>query len=299
MSNIPIVQGVSVGPDSKYNNNASSYQTVQDHDPAVPLTTQQLEELRTHPIAKFQDVIWAILFVVHWIAVSAVIIANMRNNNMHISAIDLGSLTFVISVSGLTAVGLSIGGLSFMMQHSEILVQTALIFTVGTSLVIAVLGFMMGSMLMGFLGLFSFAVGICYARVVWPRIPFAAVNLETGLTCVRSNLGLTIVSLLFTAIAFAWSLFWFLGVGNALNASNAAIIFVLVSSKNGVDVCIRSSPEALIDLKFSNSIGTTVLVVLLGAPSFDEHATCYYRRCDGNLVVRSQRSQLILFSGSQ
>lgn len=232
MSNIPIVQGVSVGPaDSKYpNTSTTSYQTVQDQDnPAVPLTTQQLEELRTHPMTKFQDVIWAILFIVHWIVISAVIIVNMTHNQMHISAIDLGSLTFVISVTGLTAVGLSIGGLSFMMQHSEILVQTALIFTVGTSLVVAVLGFMMGSMLMGFLGLVSFAVGICYARVVWPRIPFAAVNLETGLTCVRANLGLTIVSLFFTAIAFAWSLFWFLGVGNALNASNTGIIFVLVS----------------------------------------------------------------------
>jgi hypothetical protein len=80
------------------------------------------------------------------------------------------------------------------------------------------------------LGLFSFAVGICYAKVVWPRIPYAAANLNTALTAVRQNMGLTVVAYLFLTLAFGWSIFWFLGLGDALAGSKLPVVFLLFVS---------------------------------------------------------------------
>jgi hypothetical protein len=41
-------------------------------------------------------------------------------------------------------------------------------------------------------------VGLCYARIVWPRIPFAAANLKTALTAVKDNMGLVVATLFST-----------------------------------------------------------------------------------------------------
>jgi len=162
-----------------------------------------------------------------------VIVLGMTGNNnaegdQQQASVSSGTLFFLIGVTGLAAIGLSASALSFMMNHTEKLVQTALIFSVATSLAIGILGFVTGSMLMGGLGMLSFAIGLCYAKIVWPRIPFAAANLNTALTCVRLNLGLSAVSFLVTAVAFGWTVLWFLGVGSALQSSNAAVLFALV-----------------------------------------------------------------------
>ena len=187
------------------------------------------------PITQYQDVFWALLFVAHLIAMIVVIVLGMTGNNNaeggggeQQASVSSGTLFFLIGVTGLAAIGLSASALSFMMNHTEKLVQTALIFSVATSLAIGILGFVTGSMLMGGLGLLSFAIGLCYAKIVWPRIPFAAANLNTALTCVRLNLGLSAVSFLVTAVAFAWTVLWFLGVGSALQSSNSAVLFALV-----------------------------------------------------------------------
>ena len=173
---------------------------------------------------------WAVAFVLHLIAMMGVIATNWSSGDGSSMSSLHGTIFLLVGVTGLSAVALSIGALSFMMQKAEILVQTALVFSVFTSLVVAVLGFMTGSVLMGCLGLFSFCVGLCYMKVVWNRIPFAAVNSATALACVQRNLGLSAVSLMFTVVAFGWTLLWFFGVGSALENSNSVILFFLVST---------------------------------------------------------------------
>jgi Plasma-membrane choline transporter len=82
----------------------------------------------------------------------------------------------------------------------------------------------------GCLGLFSFAIGICYAVAVRPRIPFAAANLNTALTAVKANMGLTVIAYLVMFLALGWSIFWFMGVGGALASGNGGIVFLLFLS---------------------------------------------------------------------
>lgn len=253
-SHIPIVQGVAV---PHHHNKTSDYHSVAVTPPTTSTTTTNsyyhvadvpssynsssnidLQQLRAAPIKQYQDVIWAILFVAHFIGMMILIMYRLMNpitlynedgttTTTNMSALN-GKIMFLTGTTGLTAVGLSAISLSFMMQHAKTLVEVGLLFSVATSLVIAIAGFMMGSIMMGVLGIISFVIGICYTYAVWSRIPFAAANLNTALTAVRANMGLTVVSLFFTLLAFGWTILWILGVGGAYVESNAAIVFILV-----------------------------------------------------------------------
>lgn len=225
-SNIPIVQGIAVADGNsgaKYPQSYHDYNYIPSNQGSY--TVQDLQQLRTSPNKQFQDVIWAVLFIAHLIAIIVVIAFNIG-----VGSTVNGNIIFVTCTTGLAAVGLSSMSLSFMMQHAKTLVETALIFSVCTSLAIGIIGFMIGSILMGCLGLLSFAIGCCYAKVVWPRIPFAAANLNTALTAVRANMGLTVVSFGFTLLAFVWTILWFLGVGGALSGGSNIVIFLLFLS---------------------------------------------------------------------
>jgi hypothetical protein len=241
-SHIPIVQGVAVHDasgsagnkyqTSYYNYNAQQGMAQPNHqvpsqEMVADFSVQELQQLRTSPIKQCQDLIWAVLFVVHLIAMIVVILLGFSTGVVQGSSLG-SSIIFLTCTTGLAAVGLSSMALSFMMQHAKTLVETALIFSVLTSLAMGILGFIVGSILMGCLGLFSFLMGCWYAHLVWPRIPFAAVNLNTALSAVRANMGLTVVSFGFTAIALGWTILWFLGVGDAFAGSNALVIFLLV-----------------------------------------------------------------------
>jgi Plasma-membrane choline transporter len=232
MSNVPIVQGIAID-DHKYQapyDYGAPQGDVQSQHNFSPTTHN--EELRNAPVKQFQDVIWAVLFVAHLIVVGALIVMGLSSSSgaAFSQSSSYGGVIFVTCVTGLTGVGLSAAALSFMMQHAEPLVRMALIFSVATSLAIGIVGFMVGNMWMGGLGLLSFAIGCCYAKIVWPRIPFAATNLNTALTAVRANMGLTVASFGFTALAFAWTLLWFLGLGSSLSSSNGIFIFLLFLS---------------------------------------------------------------------
>lgn len=198
MSNIPIVQGVAVG-DSKAdyqqhtssstsyrNNNESSggnYQGIPDSSDHAPATTpiivdpDQLQQLRQDPIQQYQDVVWAVAFILHLVAMVAIIVVGMTSSKNNEEAegggggeegasVSLsGSIVVLVAATGLVAVALSVGALSFMMRHTETLVQTALLFSVATSLAVGVLGFLIGSMMMGCLGLFSLPLGCATPRL--------------------------------------------------------------------------------------------------------------------------------------
>lgn len=65
---------------------------------------------------------------------------------------------------------------------------------------------------------------------MWPRIPFAAANLNTALTAVKANMGLTVIAYFMMVLALGWTIFWFMGVGDALTSSNGGILFLLFVS---------------------------------------------------------------------
>lgn len=252
---IPVVQGVPV--ESTTTAGTSNYAYYQKQEASAPpayqdsssvggggdgafllddghiYTEDEKKALRQHPAKKFQDVIWAVIFLIHLVVVVGICIMMFSaGNNVEVngSSIAFGSISFVTGVCGAVAVGLCTLALNFMMNNAEQLVQAALVFSVLTSLAMGILGLMTGSLLLGIVGLICFAFGCCYAYFVWSRIPFAAVNLKTALTGVKKNLGLILVAYVFIALAFGWSLLWMLGLGNAFAGSSLFVVFLLFLS---------------------------------------------------------------------
>lgn len=95
-----------------------------------------------------------------------------------------------------------------MMRFPETLVKSALIFVVVLSLAWCILAFLSGSYLAGIFGAIFFFIGLCYARAVWSRIPFATANLVTAATAIKHNCGVTQEALLAALLAFGWSILW-------------------------------------------------------------------------------------------
>lgn len=118
-------------------------------------------------------------------------------------------------ILGAFAVVVSAGMFFLMFLCAQFLIKLALLFSVFLTLALAVISFMQGSIGVGILGIIFFLCSVCYARAVWSRIPFATVNLITGMTAVKANCGVTIVAYIMVGLGFLWSIVWavaFIGV---------------------------------------------------------------------------------------
>ena len=179
---------------------------------------------------KFNDVFFAFLFFVHLAAMACALpMALSAQQNGGGNGGDIGSIIYFVCVCGVFATGLTTVSLGFMMQFSNQLVKTALIFQVFTSLACAILGLMSGNIMMAIMGGLSFLISICYAFAVWSRIPFAAANLNTALTAVRANLGLSLIAYVFLFAGLAYSICW-TAVSNAVLNTYPGMAFLLFLS---------------------------------------------------------------------
>jgi len=179
--NIPVVQGYVVDNNEGKTNNINSYQDSQGHsfpsgyvEPQVVHRHYQQEasfngvQGEKQP-NQFQDVIWAIAFVLHLVIMVVVMLT--MGSSYYNEGHDYSGMVGLISVCGLVGFGLSSFALGFMMKFANEMVKIALVFSVGCSLVAGILGAMTGQMWMCILWFLSFGIGLCYAYLVWSRIP--------------------------------------------------------------------------------------------------------------------------------
>lgn len=222
---IPIVQGTAV-PSGQYAEPHYSQPYVASEEGDVMNFSNNEPQAQK----KFQDVPWAILFILHLAAMLVVISLNMAGMQGGGGGGDYNGVIWMVGMTAVVAIGVSCASLSLMMKYPQALVKTALIFTVAMSLAMAIMGFMTGQMWFGILNLVAFAISVCYAKLVWYRIPFAAANLNTALTAVKSNSGLTFIAVFMLVVALGWSVLWFVGLGQALSSSSGGIVFLLLVS---------------------------------------------------------------------
>ena len=176
------------------------------------------------------DIPFAILFYLNVIAIFAVAIltgpdalesngednnSSSNNNNDEDMTREYDGLLYAALICVFLSIFGSLGGVGVMMCIPETLIKAALIFVVILAGIWMVALFLSGSIFAGIIGVMFFAISLCYARAVWPRIPFATANLVTAITAVKANWGVIIYAFVFTALAGAWSLVWsvaFVGV---------------------------------------------------------------------------------------
>ena len=178
-----------------------------------------------------KDPIFALLFYANVIAIVA--LAVMYGPDAMAGAgetgVDYTGYIIIVVILGVASLVASFVGLLILMKFPESIIKIALIFEVAMSLAFAILCFVTLNYLGGIMGLVFFAIGVCYARIVWPRIPFATANLVTAITGVKANFGVVTFALLFSILGFAWVFGWsvaFVGVFDSSEV-NYGLLFLM------------------------------------------------------------------------
>lgn len=115
---------------------------------------------------------------------------------------DYTGIAYIVSSTAGVAFLLSGVSLFVMTLCPKFLIQFSLLFSLAMSLVICVTAFMYGGVLGGVFGFIIFALSACYTYYVWRRIPFAAANLNTGMTAVKANGCIFIMAYGFVALTW-------------------------------------------------------------------------------------------------
>jgi hypothetical protein len=116
-------------------------------------------------------------------------------------------LTLVGTV-GVLAMLCSSLNLHIMVHCAKRLIKAALIFNATTMVCVAIMGFVGGNLMGGIMGSFFALLAIWFACSVWSRVPFAASNLVTATTAIRTNLGVTTFAYFSVFVGFLWNLWW-------------------------------------------------------------------------------------------
>lgn len=121
---------------------------------------------------------------------------------------DYHSILTLVLISAICGFILSIASLPFMMNFAEGLIKTGIIFQILIGVMMAISGLMLGLTSVLITGLVFFALTACFAWACWSRIPFAASNLVTATTAVRSNSGLTFFAYVSILVTIGWFVWW-------------------------------------------------------------------------------------------
>lgn len=186
--------------------------------------------------SKCRDPIFAFLLYGNIIAIVVTVIFF---GNDAFEAIETGSDDFeytgyiyAMLICGAFAIVFSGLGLLVMMRIPSLLIKASLIFVVIMSGVWAVVSFIYGQIILGVIGCVFFLIGMCYARAVWSRIPFATANLKTGCAAIRSNWGVILISFMFVCIAFGWSFLWGIAFVGVFDST-----YSCTTQANGQQIC--------------------------------------------------------------
>lgn len=157
--------------------------------------------------------------------------------------LDMDAIMYILICAGLAGCVLSSLSMLFMMKFAEGLIKIALVWNIVVALIMAIAAIAGGvpqmALVFGVGALFS--AYWCY--VVWPKIPFAAINLITATTAVRENIGLAFFAYLNLSLTFLWTFWWAIAFvsttfilgecaadGSCQNDVNIGIVFLFLVS---------------------------------------------------------------------
>jgi hypothetical protein len=155
-----------------------------------------------------KDPFFALLFYINLFAIVAVATVYGPAAFEDTATVTYGGYIAAVVVTAIISLLASGIGMLAMMKWPETLIKASLIFVVVMSLVYCIFMFIIGSLIGGIIGLVFFAIGVCYARAVWSRIPFATCNLVTSITAIKANFGVTFFAYLFALFGVGWAILW-------------------------------------------------------------------------------------------
>ena len=180
---------------------------------------------------QYRDAPFAVLFVVHLIAISyfafvwgipALIKGDNDDDGSHSYhppdgdiVIDTTSMSGLLGICALSTVACLLvisGMLSVMIRFAEQLIQCSLILSVAFSFLIGLGAALNGLIVVAVVYFLFCAMGAFYAYCAWRRIPFARANLVTATTAIKNNLGITCVAFFLVIVHVVWVFVWMLSL---------------------------------------------------------------------------------------
>ena len=99
-------------------------------------------------------------------------------------------------------------GLFMLLACPAFMIKAGLIFSVVLLIAYTAYAFIYIGLFFGIIGAVFLLFTLCYVKYVWPRIPFAAINMETGAKAIKANLGVTFFAIFFTLLSVGWLILW-------------------------------------------------------------------------------------------
>ena len=163
--------------------------------------------------SQYRDVPFALLFLLQLLVVLGLAIgwgfsALKYEPSGDTQPIEFSGFLYICLISGVAALLISFLAIAFMTKYARFLVQFSVLFSMFSSLLLVIIFGFQGSDEAALMAFVFFAISACYAWAIWHRIPFAASNLTTALSAIRSNLGVAVVGYGLTVVAFGWTLLW-------------------------------------------------------------------------------------------
>ena len=118
------------------------------------------------------------------------------------------SFVYAALVFSFCSFAFSLVGLFMLIACPALMIKAGLIFTVVIMIVWTVYSFIYLNFIWGILAAVFLLFTLCYVKLVWSRIPFAAINMKTGGTAIKANLGVTICAMFFTLLSVGWLVLW-------------------------------------------------------------------------------------------
>ena len=137
---------------------------------------------------------------------------HQEDDDQHDSTYSYTGLVYFALISGASSIILSGVVIAIFTQFGKHLIQISLLFSVFSSLGMAVLAAIEGNIILAVLSLVGFLIGCCYYFAVSDRIPFAAANLNAGVTAVRKNGGVVLIAYFCVLLVFVFSTVWTLAL---------------------------------------------------------------------------------------
>lgn len=166
-----------------------------------------------------RDLWCAILYVAHQIVLFCFAIAGFRSLNFtyydsynSLETIHFAGLLYLALISSFFGLVIAAASLSVLVRIAAQLVQISLVVSIVSTAGLAV--FFLMEKYWSSAGIFFllFVWGVCYAKAVWRRIPFAASNLKIALHATQTNGGIFVFSGIVTVAMILWNLIWTLAV---------------------------------------------------------------------------------------
>jgi len=179
---------------------------------------------------KWNDLVFAIIFIIHLIAMFIALIASWSAKSTSVKTADHGFI--ILLVCALIGAGFGLIWRQILQRYSSYIIKMMLWINLVLLLVGAIVNFAAQQIFGGIVFLILLVIFGCYMYAIWNRIPFATVLLEIASLIIELYPGTIWLALGILFCQILWILWWSATAAAYMSQSNSSggIIFLLLVS---------------------------------------------------------------------